>query len=505
MLRPVQLLVGDVFRRAALSTPTGVAASLAGDERTFAEVERQARGLGWALRDAGVGPGDRVAWWGGTSLPAVSLFAAVAKIGAVFVPLSTSLSVEEARPVLTKARARLLLIAAGQAPAAARTLVEACGDARPALGVADLSDLERAGRGRGDDPSDPAVLETDPQVIFFTSGSTGAPKGVVLSHRANCLRTFPPNAPHGRGATVCMFPLFHMASWTIALGCWQVREETAFVLSADAEPLLATAVARRAGRMYLIPAVWDRVLRALEEAPGRWDLSRLREADTGTSATPPELLARIRQALPWTITRVMYGSTEAGPATTLGPEDLERKPGSVGVASVGVEVRLADSGEVEVRSPFLMDGYFEDGDATSAALVDGWYRTGDLGVIDDEGYLSIVGRARDVIRTGGETVAPAEVELVLADVPGIADVAVVGLPDPQWGEVVCAVVVPADGAVAASLSVDSLRRACQSKLAPFKHPRRLHLVDALPRTAATGQVQRALIIERLRVSSADGN
>ena len=132
-------------------------------------------------------------------------------------------------------------------------------------------------------------------------------------------------------------------------------------------------------------------------------------------------------------------------------------------------------------------------------LHDGWYHTGDLGVLDDDGYLSIVGRARDVIRTGGETVAPTEVEQVLAEHPAIAEVAVVGMPDAQWGEVVTAVVVGRAGATEPVPDVDAVRAFCAGRLAPFKHPRRVEVVDALPRTAATGQVQRTLIVERLQV------
>jgi acyl-CoA synthetase (AMP-forming)/AMP-acid ligase II len=163
-------------------------------------------------------------------------------------------------------------------------------------------------------------------------------------------------------------------------------------------------------------------------------------------------------------------------------------------------VRLADDGEVCLRSEYLMDGYFEQPDESAAALRDGWYHTGDLGALDDEGYLSIVGRARDVIRTGGETVAPGEVEAVLADHPGVAEVAVVGLPNPEWGEIVCAVVVPttegAPGAVV--LDVEGLRAHCDGRIAGFKRPRRVAVVEALPRTPATGQVQRTLLVERLQ-------
>jgi acyl-CoA synthetase (AMP-forming)/AMP-acid ligase II len=291
-----------------------------------------------------------------------------------------------------------------------------------------------------------------------------------------------------------MFPLFHMAGWTIALGAWQARKAVHFVAQPDAPTLLATAARHRATRLYCIPAVWARVL---EHGVAGYDLDALVEADTGTSATPPELLHALHDALPHTVTRVFYGSTEAGPGVQLGPADLWRKPGSVGVPQPGVELRLDEaSGEVCLRSEFLMDGYFDDPEATAAAIdADGWYHTGDLGALDDEGYLSIVGRARDVIRTGGETVAPAEVEVVLAAHPDVVDVAVVGMPDARWGEVVTAAIVGRPGAT--PLTVDDLRAWCDGRLAPFKQPRRVARLDALPRTPATGQVQRTLIVETL--------
>jgi acyl-CoA synthetase (AMP-forming)/AMP-acid ligase II len=142
-----------------------------------------------------------------------------------------------------------------------------------------------------------------------------------------------------------------------------------------------------------------------------------------------------------------------------------------------------------------MDGYFDDPEATADALRDGWYHTGDLGAFDSNGYLSIVGRARDVIRSGGETISPAEVEQVLAAHPAFAEVAVVGMPEPSWGEVVTACVVVRAGSEAPD--VDALRAWCSDRLASFKHPRQLVVLDALPRTPATGQIQRALIVSRL--------
>jgi fatty-acyl-CoA synthase len=479
------LLIRGILENAAAVASDAVAATLVDDAITFGEIDRTGNRLAHALVASGVGRGDRILWWGDTSLEAIPVFAAAAKIGAVFAPLNARASLEEITPVAEYARARVVLGGKGyeeKAAQLARRLGIPCDLAEPAAALADAPR--------------PAVDldENDPHVIFFTSGSTGRPKGVVLSNRVNWLRTYVGGTTSpGGGGTVCMFPLFHMAGWTIALGAWQARRAVHFVTVPDAATLLSTTERHRAARLYCIPAVWARIL---QHGVDGYDLSSLVEADTGTSATPPELLAAIKAALPHTVTRVFYGSTEAGPTLSLPDADLARKPGSVGISQPGVEVRIDEHGEVCARSPFLMGGYFDDPESTAEALVDGWYRTGDLGVVDDEGYVSIVGRARDVIRTGGETVAPPEVEAVLVDHPAVLEIAVVGVPDVEWGEIVTAVIVTRPGAP--EVTVESLRAFCADRLASFKHPRRVAIVDALPRTAATGQIQRPLIVEQLQ-------
>ena len=477
------LLIGNVLRHAARYTPRRVAATLGDDVINFGELDDQANRVAHTLAGMGVGRGERVAWWGDTSLDALPIFFALARLGAVFAPVNARLGPEEAAEVIGYARPRLVVVDDEHAP-----LVQEIDDA--VLSHAHLADAATHA-SIGEIETD-ALGERDPHVIFFTSGSTGRPKGVVLSHRASCLRSFPPLAADSDGGTVCMFPLFHMAGWSLALGCWQSRRPIHFVRTPDAETLLGTVERRDATRVYLIPAVWARVL---EHGIKAYDVSSLAEADTGTSATPPELIRAVRDALPHTVTRVFYGSTEAGPGTVLAHADLERKPGSVGLPQPGVDVRLED-GEVCIKSELLMDGYFDQPEATAEALRDGWYHTGDLGSFDDEGYLSIVGRARDVIRTGGETVAPGEVEAVLATHPGVREVAVVGVPDTDWGEVVCAVVVPEDG-WRDQLDLDALRAHTGGELASYKQPRRLEVVAELPRTPATGQVQRPLLVERI--------
>ncbi len=192
---------------------------------------------------------------------------------------------------------------------------------------------------------------------------------------------------------------------------------------------------------------------------------------------------------------MFYGSTEAGGVCLLEHADIERKPWSCGVPGPLVSLRTDAAGQLLVRGPLLFDGYLNDHHATEAVLTDGWYATGDLADVDDDGYVTIVGRLGEVIRTGGEALTPGEVEHVLGAHPRVADVAVLGLPDQQWGELVCAVVVAAPGGPPPELV--ELRAQCEGMLASYKHPRRLILVDRIPRTVATGQVQRRLLLEQL--------
>jgi acyl-CoA synthetase (AMP-forming)/AMP-acid ligase II len=506
------LLIGDVFRSAASAVPHRVAAALGDAELSYAEIEESSNRAARALARSGIGSGDRIVVWSTTALDTVPVFAGAAKLGAVFAPMNAGLSVEEATAMAATIRPSAILVDAERSVPGAEVAARIGAAALSISGLAsspesreDVGEVPDNGipslarLAAAEDGSDfrcPGLREDDPHVIFFTSGSTGRPKGVVISQRVSYLRSHPGALLEPRGPMVCPYPLFHMGAWTIAMQQWQARDRVVLLPSFDA-PTLCEAIERhRATRLNGIPAIWRRLLDHLAEPAGRGvDLSSVRVADTGTSATPIELLDAIRAALPRATLRVFYGSTEAGPVAMLEDADISRKPGSCGAVVPTAEVRLDPSGEVLVRGPLLFDGYFDDPRSTEDAFDDGWFRTGDLAATDHDGYLTIIGRARDVIRTGGETVAPSEVEEALDGHPAVADVAVVGLADVQWGEIVCAVIVPAERSSPPDL--DELRAYCEPRLARFKHPRRLVVLDAIPRTESTNQVQRRLLVERL--------
>jgi acyl-CoA synthetase (AMP-forming)/AMP-acid ligase II len=220
----------------------------------------------------------------------------------------------------------------------------------------------------------------------------------------------------------------------------------------------------------------------------------LRIADTGTSRTPPELIRALIDLAPEARVRIFYGSTEAGLVSCLEGEALLERPGRCGLPMQGVGVRLSATGELEVRGPAVFSGYLGGADP-EAFTSDGWLRTGDLAEIDDGGYLSITGRTTEIIRSGGHTIVPSEIEAVLADMPGVADLAVGGRFSPDWGEIVCVALVPRDRAAAPDLA--QLRAYCAGKLAPYKQPRQLVIVDHIPRTASTQQVNRVALRAKL--------
>ncbi len=487
------LLIGDIAREVAAERPRALAGTLGEEAIAFGELDLAADRLAAGLRGTGIGRGDVVVWWSGPSLDSLVVITACARVGAVFAPLSPLLGEEEVRAVVEYMRPALVI-------AAPETLERAVAIGAPLAvlrppaptGAVDLAALSWAAEGIAPGPTD--LDDTDPHILYLTSGSTGRPKGVLVSHRASWLRSRRGGGSYGEDldGVLCSFPLYHYGGWHYVLEAWLNGTAVHLVHKADGPHLRAALERRRPNAIYCIPAVWERLL----AEPG--DLAGIRYADTGTSAVGDDLFERIAARLPEARTTVLYGASEAGRMTALRAEDLEARPDSVGRPVEPGRVRIAADGEILFAGPTLMNGYLDLPEESAAALADGWYHTGDLGTQDEEGYVRITGRKREVIRSGGETISPAEVETAIGPLPGVAELVVVGLPDPRWGEVVCAAVVL--GAGGAPPTVEDLRARLTS-LAPHKHPRRVAVVDSIPRTTATGQVMRTPLRNTLLTTS----
>ena len=328
----------------------------------------------------------------------------------------------------------------------------------------------------------------------------GRPKGVALTHRVSWLRGTSARARSGRppglsgqrgpGGVVWPFPQFHWAGWHAITSGWLNRDPV-HLSPPEPDLLLSRVQAYSAVEIYCIPAIWERTLSL---APSAYDASSLRFVESGTSAVSSDLLGRLADRFPGAELSVQYGSTEAGGVCRAAGPELHAHPGSVGRVQPGYRTRLSPEGILQVSGPMLMSGYYRLPEETTLVMRDGWYNTGDLVDVDD-GVITVVGRSAETIRTGGEFVSPSEIESVLASYPGVSEVAAIGIPDPDWGETICAVVVMKERVPVPSL--DDLRRHAASRLAPFKHPRRVVAVKSLPRTAATGQVQRRRLVQQV--------
>jgi malonyl-CoA/methylmalonyl-CoA synthetase len=345
--------------------------------------------------------------------------------------------------------------------------------ARPVL----VTGPDLAGLAAAEPPPelDRTVRPQDPALIVSTSGTTGTPRGAVATHAnllaaTEALRLAWRIEPADR--LVLALPLFHVHGLVAGLlGLLGAGGSVVLQPRFDAGAALDAIGRHRATLLYGVPTMWAR----LAAHPAAGDLAALRLAVSGSAPLPPELFAAVADRSGQRVLE-RYGMTETQ-LTVSNPYDGERRPGTVGLPLPGVGLRLDDAGQVLVRGPSVTPGYW--GDPGPVVDADGWLATGDLGRLDEAGYLVIEGRARDLIITGGHNVHPREVEEVLLAHPNVAEVAVVGTPSEDWGEVVTAVVVP-DGRPPTTAELAAF---AADRLAPHKRPRRLRVVAALPRNA----------------------
>jgi long-chain acyl-CoA synthetase len=465
---------------------------------TYATLAQRLRALGGGLDALGVPPGGRVGVLAANSLAHLECFLGVPAHGRVVVDLNFRLATDELAFMADDAGVEVLVTDAGH-----RDVALELRDRCPALREVVEPDAYEALVTATAPTAFPGVAADAPATISYTGGTTGRPKGVVLSH-GNLLA----NARHNLIATghdpthrwLHVAPMFHVAGTANVVAATWAGSGQVILPRFDAGAMLAAIAEHAITHLVLVPTMLAMLLDhpAFEDA----DLSSLRHVQYAASPISPALQRRVLEKLPCDVAQ-FYGMTEAAPTVTHAtPEDHRRgaageEPYALRLASMGapvigvqVEVRRPDGtvaaagevGEVWVRGPNVMLGYWNRPEATAAALVDGWYRTGDAARMDEHGYLFMVDRLKDMIITGGENVYSVEVEAVLAEHPAVAEVAVVGVPDDRWGEAVHAIVVLAPGATAGE---DDLRAHCRGRIAGYKVPRSVELRTApLPKSGA---------------------
>lgn len=430
------------------------------------------------LAALGVSAGDRVLLGGTAGVELVTSHVACLRLGAVVVPTNPAYRHGELTHLIGDAEPVVALTDDSGA-------VSRLGAVDPSLRVEPL-DL-------GGDPDGPAIdLDRvgpgDPALIGYTSGTTGRPKGAVLSHGnllagVNSLRVAWRWSPGDR--LILALPLFHMHGLGVGLHGTLAAGASAVLLPRfDPEAVLDAVAAHEATMFFGVPTMYNRLV----ESPRVGLLGGLRLCVSGSAPLPAAMHDWIRELTGQGVVE-RYGMTETIMLAS-NPVDGERRPGSVGMALPGVDLRLEEgTGEVLVRGPNVFGGYWGRPDADAVAFESGWFRTGDVGRFDPDGYLTLVGRARELIITGGYNVYPREVEDALRSHPGVAEVAVAGIPSRDWGEEVCAWVVAVPGSDPTS---DELREHAAARLAPYKVPRHYRSIDQLPRNAL-GKIQKHLL------------
>ncbi|UVO49680.1 acyl--CoA ligase [Sphingomonas sp. SUN019] len=436
----------------------------------------------------GLRPGDRVALIAPNCLPYVEIVAGLSDIGAIVATLTPRLTTAELRDVLDDCTPRLIIVhpdcLAAIDPNWRREL---------AIQVIDES-YEALIAGVGDARAAHRPDETDPFALAYTSGTTGRPKGVLLSHRSRALTFLAMAAEYGCfGADdhfLALAPMCHGAGFVFAVAPLFFGGTTTLFNHSDPEAILARLSRRDISGMFVVPTHLARIFDLPQATLDTYHDHRLSAIISNAAALPQHLKRRVIDHFGAGLLHETYGSTEAGIVTNIRPPDLIRKSDSVGLPFANMAIELRDEsgaivatdtpGELFCRGPTAFNGYWRRPDETREAMVDGWVTAGDIARRDGDGFITIVDRKKDMVVTGGINVYPREIENVIGAMEGVREVAVIGDPDPEWGEVLHAVVVKsADGGPGEA----RILQACRSRLAGYKVPRRTSFVSELPRTA----------------------
>ncbi|MAS40924.1 MAG: o-succinylbenzoate--CoA ligase [Porticoccaceae bacterium] len=463
---------------------------------TYREFNQRCNRLANALRDSGVRPGDRVCSLLQNGHVQLELIFAVAKLGAIFLPINFRLTVPEIEYIIQDSGARTLFfhdefrhLAEGLQHGVHLDTVVYAGRSN----ACDQEDeYEALLAAAADDEINASVGQDDVALLMYTSGTTGRPKGAMLTHAAHTWNVFHTTQRlpiHADTVALGVAPMFHIGGTSVIVLPTLFQGGTVVTLPAfDARAVLEATQKEGITGLFCVPSMWQMIVEELEKQP--YDLGSVEFLMTGAAPTPLNILKYFQErGLP---IYEGFGMTEMAPLVTiLDKWDCERKNGSVGYPAFFVDVRVVDEedrdlgpnqvGEVICRGPNMLKGYWNKPEATAEALRGGWYHSGDLGYLDDEGFLYIVDRKKDMIISGGENVYPAEVEQAIYLHPAVAEVAVIGIPHEKWQEVPAAIIVLKEGQ---SMTEADLVGHCNDRLARFKVPKTAYFVKELPKSGA---------------------
>ncbi len=501
--------IADLLHRSAKRNPDKTAIVCGSISWSYREFDALCDCLGAGLAEQGVKHGARVAVLARNSHAFAALRFALARLGAVLVPINFMLKAEEAGYILRHSGAQLMATDTGlaelaRAAAAQETAVKSFlwlpseEGGPPVSGMLDFNVLAASTASL----PEVEMKSGDLAQIVYTSGTESAPKGAMLTHEAvisQYVSCVVDASIESSDMALHALPLYHCAQLDVFLGpSIYVGATNVITAKPTPENLLPLLARHRISSFFAPPTVWISLLRSpLFEAT---DLTALHKGYYGASIMPVEVLRELAARLPQVRLWNLYGQTEIAPlATMLGPEDQLRKPGSCGRAVLNVETRVVDDamrdvgpgevGEIVHRSPHLMLAYYRDEERTRAAFEGGWFHSGDLATIDAEGYITVVDRKKDMIKTGGENVASREVEETIYQLAGVSEVAVIGVPHPRWVEGVVAVVVTKAGHTLAETEVLAH---CNTHLASFKCPKGVVFVESLPKNPSGKLLKREL-------------
>jgi len=505
-----QLVLGEVLARWARKTPDREALVFKDKRYTYSQFNERVNRLASGLTGLGIEKGDKVAVLFMNCMEIAECYFALAKLGAVAVPLNFRLAGRELQYQMDQSDSKTLIFG--------EMFQEVVNSIRPELpkvehyicvsqegleGTIDYEKLVQA--GSTGEPLVP-VKDDDPAFIMYTAGTTGRPKGAVLTHKNQVMLAVNASIEGGAGQIekqLLVFPLFHQAAnGFVIIGVF--RGATTVILDIPAPENIMTAIQEeKIQSVGLVPALWNWIVNHPNFKD--YDLSSLEQGTTGAAPMPLELKRKIVELFPNMRLSEAFGMTETTATGTMAKhEDFLAKQGTVGRVTINVEVRVVDDndndvpagqvGEIAYRGPTVLKEYYKLPEATAEAFKGDWFHSGDLVRQDEDGFVYVVDRKKDMIISGGENIYPAEIEEVLYTHPKVLEAAVIGVPDPEWGESVKAIVVPKQGE---TLTEAEVIAHCKQNLASYKKPKSVDFIDALPRNPA-GKVLKFVLREKYK-------